>query len=899
MPADTPIATKDILIVDDSAEDRAYLMRLLSQTPGMDWRFAEADSAAQALVFLDRRRLFDCVFLDQRLPDASGIEILDRLRSPLGDQRVPVVLLTGAGDEILAASALKAGAMDYLPKHGLTAHLVFHSFLNAVEKFRLLQQLRERADLLELTQDAVIIRDMAGKIIYWNRGAEQLFGYRRDQALGRMSFELLQTTFPDPLPEILAALQKSEYWEGELIQIALDGRRITVASRWALRRANGHGSSDLILQIHTDITARKQAERDLHTAKEVAEAANLAKSEFLAAMSHEVRTPMNAILGVADLLWESALDPTQRKYVALFRRAGGNLLTLVNNILDMSKIESGHFELEQIDFDLEELVDRTMELVRPKTQSKHIDLICRITPDTPTCFVGDPTRLQQILFNLLGNAVKFTERGEITLTMASHALDPARLSFQVADTGIGIPPEKLETIFDDFTQADSSTTRRFGGTGLGLGICRKLVQRMDGELKVRSEPGKGSTFYFDALFGVSERAKPIQPELMIGMAGRRVLIVDNNSTNRLILSEMCAAWGMLPAESENAETAVVTLRDAVRNKQAFDLVIVDRFMPGMDGFGLVAEVRAIAPKVPILMVSSDNTPGDETKAHLAGLAGYAVKPVRRAELLRMIREALGEGAHSHPPSSEKAPIPSAKAHSSHARILIVDDSADNRYLFQVYMEDTSYAVTFAEDGQAAVELARSQPFDLIVMDVQMPTMDGLTATKLIRQEAREQGRPEVPVLALTAHARQVDVVASLQAGCNAHLTKPILKEKLLSAIEEHLGNLSGATRAGAVIDIPAGLEQAARRYIKLRQDEAPRLAQLGVDQDFEQLRLIAHDIKGTGAAYGFPDLTRLSAMIEDSARERNAAQLTQQLLDLAEYVQAAAAAVSKLLLAHG
>jgi CheY-like chemotaxis protein len=224
----------------------------------------------------------------------------------------------------------------------------------------------------------------------------------------------------------------------------------------------------------------------------------------------------------------------------------------------------------------------------------------------------------------------------------------------------------------------------------------------------------------------------------------------------------------------------------------------------------------------------------------------------------------------------------------------VDDSEDNRFLFGVYMEGTSYEVTFAEDGQSAVELARSQPFDLIVMDVQMPVMDGLTATKLIRQQEREQGRPEVPVLAVTADARQVDLDASLQAGCTAHLTKPILKNKLLAAIEEHLG----AIHPRAVINIPAGLEQAARRYIKLRQDDAPRLAQLGVDQDFEQLRLIAHDIKGTGAAYGFPDLTRLSALIEESARDRNAVQLTQQLMEFSQSVQTAAAAVSALPTGH-
>ena len=780
-----PANARDILIVDDSAEDRTYLKRLLSRTGGAAWKFAEANSAAQALAILDKQS-FDCVFLDQNLPGESGIETLDRLRNAAGDPRVPVVLLTGGGNETVAAGALKAGAMDYLPKEGLTSYLVFQSFLNAVEKFSLLQRLRERADLLELTQDAVIVRDMEGIITYWNRGAEQLYGYSRNQALGQKSFQLLQTAFPAPLPEIEAVLQRSEYWQGELLQVASDGRRVVVSSRWALRRASGYGTSDLVLQIHTDITARKQAEHDLQTAKEVAVAANLAKTEFLAAMSHEVRTPMNAILGVADLLWESDLDPTQRRYVGLFRRAGDTLLTLVNNILDVSKIESGRFELEQIDFEVEELIHRTIELILPKTQAKHIDLICRIAPETPSSCVGDPIRLQQILFNLLGNAIKFTERGEIILTIAPHKHDRRRLCIEVCDTGIGIASEKLANIFDDFTQADSSTTRLFGGTGLGLGICRKLVQHMHGELKVRSEIGKGSVFYFDALFGASEQAKRIQPEVMVGIAGCRVLIVDNNSTNRLILSETCAACGMLPAESESAEMALAMLREASLHKVAFDLVILDRCMPVMDGFELASEIQRITPTLPILMMSSDKAPGDETRAKLAGLAGYTVKPIRRTVLVSMICDALGESAGGHRLASEKTPAQSAKPHISHAHILIVDDSEDNRFLLGAYLEKSSYELTFAEDGRSAVEMARSRAFDLIVMDIQMPVMDGLTATELIRQEAREQGRAEVPILALTAHARQVDIEASLEAGCNAHLTKPILKQRFLRAIEEHL-----------------------------------------------------------------------------------------------------------------
>jgi CheY-like chemotaxis protein len=398
--------------------------------------------------------------------------------------------------------------------------------------------------------------------------------------------------------------------------------------------------------------------------------------------------------------------------------------------------------------------------------------------------VGDPTRLQQILINLIGNAVKFTERGEVTLTITPSESDPSRLCFAVADTGIGIPGEQLETIFDDFTQAESSTTRRFGGTGLGLGICRRLVERMGGELKVRSEAGKGSTFYFDALFVMSSGAKIDRLE-EFSVAGRRVLIVDDNPTNRLILSRMCAAWGMLPTESESAGAAVVTLPQAARNEQPFDLVIVDRVMPGADGFELVSEIRRLAPTMPILMLSSNGTPGDETRAHHLHLAGYALKPVAGDELLRIICDAFREMDHGQAASCV------ADRQTSQARILIADDSEDNRFLWQAYLANTSYEVVFAENGALAVELANVKPFDLILMDVQMPVMDGLCATRLIRRAAHEQGRSQVPVLALTANAREVDVEASLAAGCNAHLTKPILEAKLISAIEEYLQPVHG------------------------------------------------------------------------------------------------------------
>jgi len=670
---------------------------------------------------------------------------------------------------------------------------------------------RLQAVMDSATEVAIVALDCQGVIQLFNRGAERMLQYssgdvqyrhtpalfftaaeieERSQQLSASADRLVSSA------EIFDCSVLPDYaYTREAQQRRHDGTEITTHLT-VTPMLDSDGRRIGTLGISLDITKRKLLElqlidltRQLGRKTADAESANRAKSEFLAAMSHEIRTPMNAILGMADLLWDTRLDDTQRHYVQVFRRAGANLLTLVNDILDLSKIESGVFELEEIDFDLRDLVERTIEMIQPRAQAKHITLLPHIIPGTPCNLVGDGSRLQQILINLLGNAVKFTEAGEIALTIHAASENSSRLHFEICDTGIGIPADKLESIFEDFTQAERSTTRRYGGTGLGLGICRRLVNRMGGEINVRSEFGKGSTFYFDAEFKQNFSISPRRQEGVQVLSGLRVLIVDNNATNRLIFSEMCASWGMLTAQCAASSEVSPTLEKGDTAGQKFDLIILERQMPGMDGFELTSHLRSVQVTTPILMASSDNLPGDETRGQSLGISGYTVKPVRRAELLRLICKALGETTvieevdapklEDQYPGDLKLAVP--------AHILIAEDSEDNRLLFDAYLTGTCYQVSYAENGQEAVLAAAARTFDLILMDLQMPVMDGLEATRMIRNAEIAAGRPAIPVLAVTANARQEDFDASRLAGCNAHLSKPISKLKLMRAIQEHVG----------------------------------------------------------------------------------------------------------------
>ncbi len=634
--------------------------------------------------------------------------------------------------------------------------------------------------LIENSPLAIMVLDSAEKIQLCNPAFEQMFQYSKIELIGKPADGLLAdggllaearnishgTLGGTPVNLVTRRKRK----DGSLVDVELHGVPLVV---------NGQVVGSL--GIYQDISVRKRAEEAMQQAKEAAEATSRAKSEFLANMSHEIRTPMNGIMGMTELVLDTELDSEQREYLNMAKMSADSLLSLINDILDYSKIEAGKLEIDTIDFNLGDTIGDTMKTLSLRAHQKGLELAYDLQPDVPDALMGDPGRLRQIIVNLVGNAIKFTERGEVILYMQTErrTSEDIQLHFTVSDTGIGIPPEKQAAIFEAFTQADGSMSRTYGGTGLGLTISSRLVGLMHGRIWVESELNKGSRFHFSAQFGLQKApARTIVPRDPATLRDMRVLVVDDNATNRQILLKMLDHWHTRPLAVESGAKAMTALSEAQGLGRNYPLILLDAQMPEMDGFAL-AECIKRNPEwgaATIMMLSSAGQRGDAKRCRELGVAAYLTKPVRQGELLDAVLTALGTKP------IREAPPPlvtrhSLRENSKHLRILLVEDNAVNQMLAVRLLEKRGHKVIVAGNGKEALAALEKDSFDLVLMDVQMPEMDGFEATAVIREKEKTSGN-HLPVIAMTAHAMAGDRERCLEAGMDDYITKPIRPEEL-------------------------------------------------------------------------------------------------------------------------
>jgi two-component system sensor histidine kinase/response regulator len=775
-------------------------------------------------------------------------------------------------------------------------HNVLALYQDISERTEAQRALRESEELFRTVSAAapigIFYTGPNGKILYTNK--------RWEEMTGRKAQDAMRSGWADAVhPEDRAVVEK--LWEsGFALQIELKDqcRFLTPEGhvnwvQWQTRALVGpDGTLQGYVGVIEDITKQRAAEQRLKEAKEAAEAASRAKSEFLANMSHEIRTPMNGILGMTDLALDTELKPEQREYLEMVRSSAESLLGIINDILDFSKIEAGHLDLECVSFSLLDCIESALEPLAVRAQQKGLEVTWALQGDIPDFLMGDPTRLRQVLINLAGNAIKFTKQGEVSVRaerlQSKDGLIPIR--FSVSDTGIGIPQEKQQQIFDAFSQADSSTTREFGGTGLGLSISARLIQMMKGKIELESAPGKGSTFAFTVPFLIATGAIPVLPAMAHpAMMNERALVVDDNEINRNLLMQLLPQWGLLTTCAANGAEALEQFKKSLEEGAPFSVVLLDQNMPGMDGYEVAGKIRLLAKKKQPVIIILSSAPASVEPARLKklGIDRTLIKPLRRATLYEAIRHGLKLPA----PGKETRSLRDETEKARCLRVLLVEDNRVNQKLAMRLLEKVGHQVTLAINGREAIEALKLNFFDLVLMDIQMPVMGGVEATQKIRDAERESGG-HIPIIAMTAHAMAGDAEKYLSAGMDGYVSKPVRAGFLRAEIDRlarpHLAETPGPNHQeekdmpNAMIDFTELLarvendRELMRDLLQIFREEFPRHLQAlrdAVDSlDGEKLAAEAHTLKGMLANLAAGQAADAAARLEKLGRSREVAE---------------------------
>lgn len=749
------------------------------------------------------------------------------------------------------------------------------------ERFRL---------VVEAAPNAMVLVDQDGRILLMNSQMEQLFGYSRLELLGKPI---------DLLAPIRFRKDHSGNWEAfygdagawskasglDLHGQCKNGREILI--ELGLNSMKADNETHVLASI-VDVTERKRFEKALEDAREAAESANRAKSAFLASMSHEIRTPINGIIGMTDLTLDTDLTPQQREFLGLVKISSESLLNVINGILDFSRIEAGRLDLEEAPFALRESLGNAMAPLGLRAGKRgELEVLMDVSPEVPDGLVGDTGRLKQIITNLVGNAIKFTEQGEILLRVMIEHRDDASVTLHstVSDTGIGIPADKQQKIFDPFTQADASMTRRYGGSGLGLTITSRLVEAMGGRVWVESDVGKGSTFHFTTQFRI-QQGLPTQavPQSAHDLRGVRVLVVDDNATNRRIVDEMLKGWGLLPKSVDSAFLALAAMEEAMQRGTPYQVLIADIHLPVMDGFTLARRIRSNPnwAALPILTLTAAKGPNDDNLCRELNISAYLFKPIRAAALLDAVQAAYSGKVDQRHLAPSSRPIVSKRG----LKLLLVEDTPVNQRVAATLLHNLGHVVQLATNGQEAVEKVEREKFDLVFMDLQLPILDGFQATAAIRQRENGTGN-HLPIVAMTAHTMKGDMERCLAAGMDGYVSKPVRPEELARAIEERMAVKLAADdaankhdpdifdRVGA-LDMMAGngplLKTAALIFLSEYGNKMTRLETGLHERSSEDLALIAHSLKGMAAQLGGHAAYQAAVEVEELIESGNLAE---------------------------